>query len=126
MFRHVGAILRESTKTKDEEWCVGHEFFGFNGPPEGGTPAPKHVVVDNYHELYFMIFILLNASVDCYIESHHPVNINIARDDLVLSFFMCVFVTALLIYFIIVVYSFYQKLKKTPQEYARVTSKTLI
>jgi hypothetical protein len=47
MFRHVDAILRESTKTKDEEWRVGLDFFGLNGPPEDGTPVPKHVVVDN-------------------------------------------------------------------------------
>jgi hypothetical protein len=65
MFRHVGAIFTESTKTKDEGWRVGLEFFRLNGLPEEGTPAPKHVVVDNYHEMYFMIFSLLNASVGC-------------------------------------------------------------
>jgi hypothetical protein len=66
-------------KQKDEGWRVGIEFFCLNGLPEDGTPAPKQVVVDNYHELYFMIFILLNASAGCYIESHHPVIINVVR-----------------------------------------------
>ena len=79
MFRHVGTILRESTKTKDEGWRVGLELFCLNGLPEDGIPSPKHVVVDNYHELYFMIYMLLNASVGCYIESHHPVTINVVR-----------------------------------------------
>ena len=58
-------------------WRVGVEFFCLNGLPEDGTPAPKHVVVDNYHELCFTIFNLLNASGVCYVESHHPVAINI-------------------------------------------------
>ena len=50
-----------------------------NGLPEDGTPVAKHVVVDNYYKIYFRIFILLNAFVDCYTDSHHPVTINIVR-----------------------------------------------
>jgi len=33
------------------------------GLPEDGTPVPKNVGADTYHELYFIISILMSAYV---------------------------------------------------------------
>ena len=56
MFRHLGAILRESTKTKDEGhqylvWLVGLEFLCLHKLPQDGTLVPQHVVVDTTNRI---------------------------------------------------------------------------
>jgi hypothetical protein len=48
--------------------CVLHLFLCSDGLPEDGIPVPKHVEADTCHELYFMICILLSASVGEYTE----------------------------------------------------------
>ena len=39
------------------------ELLCATGLPEDGTPVPKHLGADLYHELYFMIGALLSALV---------------------------------------------------------------
>ena len=39
-------------------------FFCSGGLPEDGSLVPKHVDIDTYYELYFMICILLSF-IDC-------------------------------------------------------------
>jgi len=41
------------------DWRVGLVFICLGGPTEGDIPDLKHVAVDTYHELYFIICILL-------------------------------------------------------------------
>jgi hypothetical protein len=43
-------------------------FHCSGGLPEDGTPVPKHEEADTYHELHFMICILLGAFVGEYTE----------------------------------------------------------
>lgn len=42
-------------------WTV---FLCFSRLPEDGTLVPKHVGADTYHELHFIICILLRAFVE--------------------------------------------------------------
>ena len=60
MFRHLSAIFRESTTTKEHKFNRPMQVLI---PSLDGTSVPKHVGVDTHHELHFAICILLNASV---------------------------------------------------------------
>jgi hypothetical protein len=58
IFRYRIVIFRESTKSK--KWRVGLVFLCFIRLPEDGSPVPKHVGDEIYHELYLVIGIPLD------------------------------------------------------------------
>jgi hypothetical protein len=46
--------------------CAALVFLCSGGLLEDGTPVPKHVGADTYHELYFIIYVLMSAFVNIF------------------------------------------------------------
>jgi hypothetical protein len=56
-------LLKRRYRDRYLDKCVALVFLCSGGLPEDGNPVPKHVGADTYHELYFIISVLMSAFV---------------------------------------------------------------
>ena len=60
MFRHQGAIFRESTKIKARKSNTSLVILCVHRLPVDGTLVPKHVVVGTYNVLFCDLYFILS------------------------------------------------------------------